>query len=436
MDPQSLGRYLCESREARELTLEDAEAALRIRRRILAAFEMGEFEQPDLSAVQIRGFIRNYARYLGLDEDKVVGYYEAALVEAKNPRKKSKKSNTSRRKNGKQNKETVPELPDIPVAARSITDTDPTLPPVPETRQTLGDTVETRRRRRLSTLNRLVIGLVSIAAIAVIVFVGYQIVQRPVAALQIEDLPDILSTNTVTPTFTPLPSSTARQQGIAPTERAAVQQDFSGQGVMVSILMQQRTWISFIADGEERYVGMAPPDAVLEFSALERIEVTATNAEALIVTYNGVAQRSFGQRGQRVDLVFTPDGVGVSSGLTFEATPEFTATLVISPTVDVGALIQAQTPSSTPGPSPTPTMTFTPSLTPTETLTPSNTPTETPTVGPSPTPTLTLTPTLTPTLTLTSTPSDTPVPSLTPTPTPVLPLRVTQPNLTPTKNGG
>ncbi|MCA9903766.1 MAG: helix-turn-helix domain-containing protein, partial [Anaerolineae bacterium] len=68
MDSQSLGRYLRQTREERELTLEEAEEQLRIRRRILESFELGAFDLPNFSPVQIAGFIRNYARFLNLDE--------------------------------------------------------------------------------------------------------------------------------------------------------------------------------------------------------------------------------------------------------------------------------------------------------------------------------------------------------------------------------
>ena len=81
MDAQALGRYLRESREARELTLVDAERALHIRQRTLEAFETGEFTTTGASHPQLRGFVGNYARWLGLDEDKVLQYLEAALVD-------------------------------------------------------------------------------------------------------------------------------------------------------------------------------------------------------------------------------------------------------------------------------------------------------------------------------------------------------------------
>lgn len=435
MDLLSLGRYLRESREAHERTLEDAEAALKIRRRILESFEAGEFDQPDLSTVQVRGFIRNYARYLSLDGDKIVGYYEAAKLEASQPAK-SRQRHEPRPKR-RRNKQTVAPVPDPQrqsdeqlVAAKSITDTDPSLPTVPDTYLTLNDEIELRRRRRLNTLNRTVIFLVSAAALSLSALVAYQIVQRPTGAIIVETVPDILLEPSLTPTFTPLPSATSIQQAFAPTQQLPPTQIYSGQGIMVSVLMRQRTWIRVVADGEERFVGVAPPDSTLPvIEALQRVEITASNADALLITYNGQPQRSFGQRGQRIDIVFTATGVEVSSGITFEPTSVATATFVPTADIDVGALIEAQTPTITPGPSLTPTLTQLPTLTPIPSVTPTftppptNTPTITPTEGPSPTATATVTPTITQT------------PSVTPTSTVVLPPRNTPVNLTPTKDG-
>ena len=441
MDAESLGRYLRETREARELSLEDAERALKIRRRVLQAFEDGQFELERLSAVQARGFMRNYVRYLGLDIDKMMGYHAAVLKELHDPtpnRRKNKKKKQSDKQNQDNGQRSTSELP---AAKKDVTDTDPTLPPVPvEEHVSLGDTVENRRMRRRNSLSRTVIFLVALAALSVVAFVVYEVLTRPASAIVMDSVPQIIVTETTTPTFTPLPTSTSAQQAAQPTERSYLVHTYTGEGAHVSILTQQRTWLLFTVDGEERYSGMAPPGAEIEARG-DQIELTASNAEALLVTYNGEPQRLLGQRGQRVDVVFTEERMDVSSGLTFEPTAEGTATPLPTSEVDVGALIEAQTPSNTPGPSPTPSDTPVPSNTPTitptptQTLTPSLTPTTTPTVGPSPTPTNTPTDTLTPTATLTLTPSDTPVPTATFTPSPVLPLRETPADVTPTKDG-
>jgi hypothetical protein len=405
MDAQALGRFLRETREAKELTLEDAERSLRIRQRILESFELGEFTITDASTVQIRGFIRNYARFLGLEEDRIVAYYEDARHEAALPR----------RRNGKRTTQTM-----APVAARKITDTNPSLPAVPIVTNIDG------RTRRSSILSTLVMLLVGLAAVAVIAFVVMQLVVQPQdenpqdAGLNLlGDLPSA-PTNTAVPTITAAPTL---------TPILGVQQAYNGQGVLVTMETSQRTWLRIATDGFEQYAGIAAPGTKFEYPAQDNVTVTASNAEALVVTWNGQPQASFGGRGQKVDIVFGLTDVQVSSGPGFEPTSEFTLTPLPTSAVDVGAVIAALTPTNTPGPSPTPTLT--PSITPTpsNTPTPSDTPTNTAT--PSNTPTNTPTPTITPTPTYTLTPTHT----LTPTPTAILPPRVTQEGLPPTKEG-
>lgn len=451
MDFYEIGRYLRESREARELTLEDAEIALKIRPRILEAFEAGDFAPPGLSTVQVRGFIRNYARFLGLDSDRVIDYYDVAVVEANDPKAAARRERAGEgrgprpekaapppeRKPARERRTRRPRRSESaippPQAARQVTDTNPSLPAVPEDFITMSDAAAIRARRRRNSLNRSMLALVSLAAVAVIAFVTYELLQEPATILEFEDVPDIIFTETTTPTYTPLPSTTPEQMVLQPTERVHLTQVYTGQGVMVSVLMRQRTWLRVEADGQERYVGVAPPGAEITVGLNEQVNevnLTAANADALLVTYNGQPQRSFGRRGQQVQVRFTVDGVDVSSGTNFEATSAFTPTAPPTAQVDVGALIEAQTPTTTPGPSPTPTATRPPSDTPMPTATPTwtsiptNTPTLTPTIGPTPTPTLSPTPTLT------LTPSDTPVP------TAVLPLRITPAAGTPTKPAG
>ncbi len=408
MDAQALGRYLRESREAKEITLEDAEQALKIRGRILESFELGQFTFSDASDVQIRGFIRNYARYLGLEEERVVAYYEAARDEAKSP---------SRRKSSKRATQTQAA---VPVAPRKVTDTNPSLPPVPMALD--------RPDRGSSLLNTLVMILLAVASIIVIVFVVTQLIgQAQPSQNTTSDNGDgsgdsILAQLPPSATFTPLPTSTDLP---SPTPLSGFAQDYTGQPVLVTIQTTQRTWMLVTADGIQKFVGLARPgDKLPDIPAQDNVTVSASNAEALQIIYNGNMQSSFGGRGQKVDIVFKSSGMTVNSGPGFEPTSQFTETPLPTSGIDVGAAIAELTPSNTPGPSPTPT--HTPSVTPT----PSDTPTIT--LTPSVTPTPSRTPTVTPTPSATLTPSVTPTPS----PTAILPPRVTQEGLPPTKAVG
>lgn len=409
MDAQALGRYLRESREARELTLEEAEQALRIRRRVLEAFERGDFHSLDASAVQVRGFLGNYARWLGLEEDRVLQYYEAALTEGARRQQRGERRR-------KQNPTTELRAP------RTITDTNPTLPAV-----TLGERAQQRRWRRTALLNVVVSLLVGAASLAVIAFVVVQLVG--VGEEVPEIVPDVplLIIQSPEPAATPIPTFTPLPPIFGPTQPPRATQIYIGRGVLVTVESAQRTWLRVEADGVEQFTGIMVPGQAAEYAANREVVLTASNARGLLITWNGQPQGVLGGRGQKVDITFTENDISIRSGPGFEPTSEFSPTPIPTSAIDVGALIAALTPTSTPGPSPTPTNTPTITPTPTITLTPTDTPTIT--LTPSDTPTPTDTPTITPTPTITLTPTQT----LTPTPTAILPPRVTQPGLPPTK---
>ena len=76
MDAYSLGQILREAREANEITIEEAVAALRIRQPFLEAFEAGEFEIAGVPEIQVRGMLRIYGRFLELEEEDVLQLYD------------------------------------------------------------------------------------------------------------------------------------------------------------------------------------------------------------------------------------------------------------------------------------------------------------------------------------------------------------------------
>ncbi|MBK8022072.1 MAG: DUF4115 domain-containing protein [Chloroflexi bacterium] len=429
MDPQALGRFLRQTREAKELTLDEAERALRIRRRILEGFEVGEFTLPEFAPIQIRGFVRNYARFLGLDEDRVLSLYEEALVEGAKALsgRRRRQQRDSRRKNGKRDTGSA-----SLTAARSVTDTQPILPVAPSI-TTSSTTTGLRDRPRGGLGAALLRVLVALAAIAVIVFVVAELLRSG----ELDIAPDVNSDTDAAivglppaqPTFTPLPTEVS----VTPTVALPLQPGFTGQGVLVTVEMTQRTYLRLVADGVSQFAGLARIGDVLEVPANSTVEIAASNAEALRVVYNGQRQPVFGDRGQAVFLTFSPAGVDVLTGPGFDPTPEVPPTALPTPTADAGTLVGLLTPTNTPGPSPTPSDTPTITNTPTITPTPSDTPV------PTDTPTITLTPSDTPlpsnTPTITPVPTDTPIPTntLTPSPTVILPPRQPAPGATPTK---
>ena len=78
--PETIGQRLKKAREYRNLTLEKAEEATRIRLQFLQALEADDFSAMP-SPVQARGFLRNYAEYLGIDLDQVLEELRASRPE-------------------------------------------------------------------------------------------------------------------------------------------------------------------------------------------------------------------------------------------------------------------------------------------------------------------------------------------------------------------
>jgi len=370
MDAYSLGQILREAREANEITIEDAVAALRIRQPILEAFEAGEFEISGLPEIQVRGMLRIYGRFLELDEENVLQLYDQMRI-AQEKARRGRRGRRRRREDAD--------------AERVLSSTQPM--------QEM-QLAERRSSTCGSMLRLLLLLLFSAAAIATIAYVTIELVG-------IENLiaPGQGTEATVPPpteTESPAPTDTVVS---APT--ASNRAQYGGSGILVSVLLTQRSWLSVLVDGVEQFSGIATPETLLEYNAVNEVKLAAANAMALDVIWNGQQQGQIGGRGQRADIRFTATEAVVELGPAGAATP-------VSPTAAVEVVAAEVEPTATEGPS----------LTPSDTLIPSATPI--------------------PTATNTPWPTITPLPSATPTPGPptaILPPRVTQAGLPPTKEG-
>ena len=85
------GKSLAREREARGISLEDISGYTKIGVRMLKAIEAERFDQLP-GGIFNKSYVRQYARYLGLDEEQVASDYlqaAASISEVANPQRSS-----------------------------------------------------------------------------------------------------------------------------------------------------------------------------------------------------------------------------------------------------------------------------------------------------------------------------------------------------------
>jgi cytoskeleton protein RodZ len=427
-EAEVLGHQLREAREARELTLDKVEQQTRIRAKYIEALEQGN-HQALPSAVQARGFLRNYARYLGLDADELIARYDAIQ--------------TGRRRRRPVKADPLPPEPVAPVrtpvqrapSARATSSTTYSTPP--HGTPVAGSLYEQRRGQ--STLSKVLIGTAVVMVLIGFGFGGYVALQSLLATntrggVILSPLPPS-QTPQSSATFPPTlerPTSLPQPTQPAPANQPTTAGNAAG-GVAVNLQIVERTWLRVTVDGQVLYVGSAAPQTVLQYQG-NAVQVRIANAAGVRAVINGQDIGVMGARGQIVDQTFTVGGAVTTTPNSPQPTP----------TGESPGASNADTTSQTANTSPGAAFSFTPafavaSATPTRFLTatdrklPTLPPTSTFTFTPRPsatlkatlTPSITHTPSATRTATLTLTPTFTFTPSITPTPSQTLTATVT-----------
>lgn len=73
-EAKNFGQYFRQKREERGLSLKEVENATSIRSVYLEAIEQGRFDEV-ISPVYAKGFVRQYANFIGLDGDRFIHEY-------------------------------------------------------------------------------------------------------------------------------------------------------------------------------------------------------------------------------------------------------------------------------------------------------------------------------------------------------------------------
>lgn len=254
-----VGNTLKEAREERGLSLEAAEEGTKIRRKYLEAMENEQFEVLP-GRVYVKGFMRNYARFLGLDADDLVACYEELFPAETSPIKVNE-----------------PE-------------------PVRENRYPL------KWQPRFNKYVAAAIG------IALLFFIGTSLVGGM-------DLPGGQSPQVVqdkkTGPATP-ENTTGREKESRPNNEQQVQKPpVENEGVnLVLNVTEDRSWMQVAVDGNIVFTGFISANESKSFSAQQRISVRAGNAGVVQAQLNGEDMGLLGARGDVVTKDFPPTPQG------------------------------------------------------------------------------------------------------------------------------
>ncbi len=269
MDSAALGRFLSEARLARELSLAEAARQTHIKQEILVALEQGEFERARVSLLQLRGMLRNYARFLRLDPNQVLTWFDAA------------------REGGDISRPTTP--------AYHFASADP--------RKSSPQARASRRWRWLiiTVLLLLLSGVLALLALAMARLGDRDVAPPSIASAGAGGPPTVIEQSLI-----PSPTSLL----LAPAKSVADDQDLSSEnGISVVVDITQRGWLNAVVDGETRYEGLALMGDQLAFEAEAELRLESANAAGLRVTYLGETLSDLGARGQLIVLTIQHSGI-------------------------------------------------------------------------------------------------------------------------------
>jgi cytoskeleton protein RodZ len=277
----SIGQRLRQARERLGLTVDEAERVTRIRAAHLQALERDDFDSLP-SPVQARGFLRNYAEYLGLDSAPFLRELNGNGRKAKNK-------------------------------AAPLTATRPA--------------VRVRRTGWFSS-DLVVAATIALGTLALLIWGGGRVMAslRSAAAPADESSPLLIPTATasIAPVATAATEAPAPALGLPSITPTLPPLNLPSGRVSVRLLAVQRAWVRASRDGVELYRGRVEPGAVIDLVGDQVVEVTTGNGAGVRVSYNGQDLGLMGGLDEVVTLLWTLDG---------ERTP--TATVTPTPTVTV-----------------------------------------------------------------------------------------------------
>jgi cytoskeleton protein RodZ len=260
----SFGEQLKREREKRSITLDDISVSTKISTRLLRALEEDRFEQLP-GGIFNKGFVRAYAKTVGLDADQIVADYLVASGE------------------------------DQPAPAP--------LPEAPPRREE----VEVRRDDKPWSVPW---GSLAIVLLMVALGLAYWRTRHQ------EETTDQPSATAVPQASVPVPVPVPT----SPVPESAPATTTAGEPFTIVIRAREDCWLTLTSDGKSVFHGMLAAGGVKKISAQHGAVVKAGNVGAVDISFNGTKVPTDGQAGQVKSFSFDESGLSTVSSSTAPAT--------------------------------------------------------------------------------------------------------------------
>jgi len=247
----TVGEILRAEREKQGLTVKDIEKATSIRALYIQAIEDGKYDVLP-GEVYLKGFMRNYASFLGLDAQHILDAYRASLPD-----------------------QAAPPAPAAP---------NPALAPKTEQNRS-------REKEKRSSAGRWLIALVVVAIVA----------GGAWAAM------NFLNPSAPQPAKPPPPQVTPPQAPPQPAPPAAPPKPVTPAAapIVVNAKYTASCWTQVVADGRELYEGIPQKGENMTWNATQSMTVRLGNAAGVELTYNGQPQGRLGGEGDVITRTFS-----------------------------------------------------------------------------------------------------------------------------------
>src|SRR5882762_9887677 len=289
----SFGERLRKEREQRGITLDDIALTTKIGTRLLRALEEEKFDQLP-GGIFNKGFIRAYARHVGIDEEQAIADYMTAAGG-------SGPSVTADAQDAAEPPERNPE-------------------PAPGPRIQL-----VREGRRRDTVREIPWGLLAAALLLIaLAFASWSYYHsdrvespRQVDGASVENAPSSATGPPVPYPVVPVPAPGSRALSAAQAVQRAAALTPAGEPGTFTVMLKgnddsEQCWVSIVVDGKPPVEAtfVAPAQKVLE--ARREVVVKAGSVGALDFYFNGKRLPVQGEYGKVKTLTFHPDGLQAS----------------------------------------------------------------------------------------------------------------------------